>query len=135
MGDCLRVSYLFLKFYLKRFSEWFFSILAIAVANLVSKSLACCNRYQHIVIKFLQCHGQPRAPRKRSVPSENDHPTIVEIFRKFNENGQCIQTISFRVTMVCSILNFVMYYNQQPINFFLAWYDFQSVCTVNIQCL
>ena len=52
--------------------------------------------------KFLQCHRQPRAPRKRSVPSVNDHPAIVDIFRKFYENGPCIQTISFRVTMFSS---------------------------------
>ena len=50
--------------------------------------------------KFLQCHRQPRAPRKRSVSSVNDHPAIVDIFRKFYENGPCIQTISFRVTML-----------------------------------
>ena len=49
--------------------------------------------------KFHQCHRQPRAPRKRSVPSVNDHPAIVDIFRKFSENGSCIQTIFFRVTM------------------------------------
>ena len=29
--------------------------------------------------KFLQCHGQPRAPQKRSAPTVNDHPTIVDI--------------------------------------------------------
>ena len=46
--------------------------------------------------KFLQCHRQPRAPRKRSVPSINNHPAIVDIFRKFYENGPCIQAISFR---------------------------------------
>ena len=50
--------------------------------------------------KFLQCHRQPRAPPKRSVPSVNDHPAIVDIFRKFYENGPCIQTISFRVTIM-----------------------------------
>ena len=50
--------------------------------------------------KFIQCDRLPRAPRKRSVPSVNDHPAIVDIFRKFFENGPCIQTISFLVTMV-----------------------------------
>ena len=50
--------------------------------------------------KFIQCDRLPRAPRKRSVPSVNDHPAIVDIFRKFFENGPCIQAISFLVTMV-----------------------------------
>ena len=50
--------------------------------------------------KFIQCDRLPRAPRKRSVPSVNDHPAIVDIFRKFFENGPCIQTISFLVTML-----------------------------------
>ena len=50
--------------------------------------------------KLLQCHRQPRAPRKRSVPSVNDHPAIFDIFQKLYENGPCIQTISFRVTML-----------------------------------
>ena len=45
-------------------------------------------------------HRQPKAPRKRSVPSVNDHPTIVDIFRKLYQNGPCIQAISFRVTMI-----------------------------------
>ena len=27
------------------------------------------------------------------------------------------------------------YYNQQSINLFLAWYDSQPVCTVNVQYL
>ena len=50
--------------------------------------------------KIPSMHCQPRAPRKRSVPSVNDQPAIVDIFRKFYENGPCIQTISFRVTMI-----------------------------------
>ena len=41
--------------------------------------------------KLLQCHRQPKAPRKRAVPSVNDHPAIVDIFRKFYENGPCVQ--------------------------------------------
>ena len=48
--------------------------------------------------KLLQCHRQPGAPQKRSVPSVNDHPAIVDIFRKFYENGPCSQTISFLAT-------------------------------------
>ena len=51
---------------------------------------------------FLQCYCQLEAfPRhfEISVPSVNDHPNIVDIFRKLHENGPCIQTISFRVTM------------------------------------
>ena len=54
--------------------------------------------------KFIQCDRLPRAPRKRSVPSVNDHPAIVDIFRKFFENGPCIQTISFLVTMISRLL-------------------------------
>ena len=50
--------------------------------------------------KFLQCHRQFGAPRKRSVPSVNDHPAIVDRFRKFYENGPYVQTTTFRVTMV-----------------------------------
>ena len=60
--------------------------------------------------KFLQCDRLPRAPRKRSVPSVNDHPAIVDIFRKFFENGPCIQTISFLVTMMlCNTYVLIVY--------------------------
>ena len=44
--------------------------------------------------------SQSRTPRKRSAPSLNDHPVIVDIFRKFCENGLCVQANSFRVTML-----------------------------------
>ena len=52
------------------------------------------------MLKFLQWHRQPGAPQKRSVLSVNDHPAIDDIFRKFYANGPCVQTISFRVTMI-----------------------------------
>ena len=52
------------------------------------------------MLKFLQFHRQPRAPRKRSVRSVSDHPTIVDIFHKLYGNGPCIQAISFRLTMI-----------------------------------
>ena len=55
------------------------------------------------MLKLLQCYRQPGAPRKRSVPLVNDHPAIVDIFRKFFEIGPCIQTISFLVTMIIHV--------------------------------
>ena len=53
--------------------------------------------------KFLQCHYQSGALQKRSVSPVNDHPAIVDVFQRFCENGQCIQTIPFRVTMIILI--------------------------------
>ena len=50
--------------------------------------------------KFLQCHRQPGAPSQRSPTSAIDNPAIVNIFQKFYENGPCIQTISFLLTMI-----------------------------------
>ena len=53
--------------------------------------------------KFLQCHRQLEALRRHfeiPVPSVNDHPAIVDIFRKFYEKGPYIQAISFRVTIL-----------------------------------
>ena len=43
------VLYLFLKFWLKRPSEWFSSISETVAANLVSKLFDCRNPYQHII--------------------------------------------------------------------------------------
>ena len=41
---------IFLKFWLKRLSEWFSSISETVAANLISKSFGCRNHYQHIVV-------------------------------------------------------------------------------------
>ena len=52
---------------------------------------------------FPQCHRQSEDLRRHfgiSAISVNEHPAIVDLFRKFYENGPCIQTISFRVTML-----------------------------------
>ena len=49
-GDCFCVLYLFLKFWLKKLSEWLSSISETAARNLVSNSFASRNGYQHIVI-------------------------------------------------------------------------------------
>ena len=43
-------------------------------------------------------------PFEICVPSVNDHLAIVDTFRKFHENGPCIQTISFRVTLLLSYI-------------------------------
>ena len=56
-------------------------------------------------IKIPSCHCQLEALRKHfeiSVPSVNDHLTIVDIFLKIYENDPCIQTISFCVAMIKS---------------------------------
>ena len=53
--------------------------------------------------KSFQCHRQPKALPgyfEIPVPSINDHPIIVEISRKFYENGPCIKTTSFCVAMI-----------------------------------
>ena len=52
---------------------------------------------------FPQCHRRSEDLRRHfeiSAISVNDHLAIVDLFRKFYENGPCIQTISFRVTML-----------------------------------
>ena len=43
-------------------------------------------------------------PFEICVPSVNDHLAIVDTFRKFHENGPCIQTISFCVTLLLSYI-------------------------------
>ena len=54
------------------------------------------------ISKFLQCHCHPEALQRHleiPVPSVNNHPIIADVSRKFHENGPCVHTISFRVTM------------------------------------
>ena len=51
--------------------------------------------------KFLQCHYQSGALQKRSVPPVDDHPAIVDVSK--DSMKTCIQTISFRVTMIILI--------------------------------
>ena len=76
--------------WLKKLFEWFSSISETYLRRL-SQSLSA---YHYLkMLKFLQCYRQPGAPLKRSVPLVNDHPAVVDIFRKFFENGPCIQTI------------------------------------------
>ena len=48
--NILCVLYLLLQFWLKKLSEWFYSISETIAANSVSKSFDCRNRYQYIVM-------------------------------------------------------------------------------------
>ena len=75
--------------------------------------------------KFFQCHRQRRAPWKRSVPSVNDHRTIVDIFRKFYGNGPCIQTIPFRVWLYDYIYIYIYIYKRIIISWYWFWVDIE----------
>ena len=46
-----------------------------------------------------------------------------------------IPDIELGVLKIYLLHVFVMYYNQQSVNLFLAWYDSQPICTVNLQYL